>query len=228
MKKLILVLVLVLVPSINLSAQSALQPGIISNSYNNSIVTIGNGSTLALPANASQITWQISYSVAPASVTVLIQTSLDNVNWFVVATSTSVNINGGTIYNSAKFIRCAITASSGGSGITCSFVAKNTTIAISNGNLDNIGSTTVTICGVTPTIIGNNIHGVITIGTGVVTACTLNFSHTLSITPGCVFTPSGLVTVSAVPTASSVVISLSLTLGGGKISYWCFDPTSTF
>jgi hypothetical protein len=96
--------------------------------------------------------------------------------------------------------------------------------------LGNIGSTTVTACGSTPSgsVIGDNTKGVITVGGGVVTGCTLTFSHTLSVTPACIFTPSGLVMVSGTFSTSAATIGLSATLGGGKIAYWCFDPTARF
>jgi hypothetical protein len=97
--------------------------------------------------------------------------------------------------------------------------------------LGNIGSTSVTSCGTgSPTVSGDNTKGVITVGT-VATTCTLNFSHTLSVTPGCVFSPSigGLTLPTLTITASSAVINFGVqAIGNGKISYWCFDPTPRF
>jgi len=143
MKRLVLIITL-LIP-INLYAQTALSPGIVGNSYNAAVITSGNGTTFALPGNASQITWQVSYSVAPASITIQIQTSLDNTNWFSVATTSSIATDGGTIYSSAGFIRCSITASSGGSGITCGLIAKNAPVAIVSGTSGSVSSNKILV-----------------------------------------------------------------------------------
>jgi len=97
--------------------------------------------------------------------------------------------------------------------------------------LGNIGTTTVSSCGTgSPSVVGDNTKGVISVGT-VATSCTLNFSHTLSVTPGCVFSPSiGALTLPTLTiTTSSAVINFGAqAIGGGKISYWCFDPTARF
>lgn len=97
--------------------------------------------------------------------------------------------------------------------------------------LGNVGTTTVTSCGATPngSVIGDNTHGSIAVGGGVVTSCTLTFSHTLSVTPRCLVTTSlSTVTPGVVESASSVVMTLSITLGGGRINYWCFNPAAIF
>jgi hydrogenase/urease accessory protein HupE len=81
----------------------------------------------------------------------------------------------------------------------------------------------VASCGVSPSISGNDSVGVVTIGTGIVTACTVNFASTWSSTPVCsVVTDSvalsfGLTSMSA----SSFTVGLSGSLPGGKIYYKC-------
>ena len=84
----------------------------------------GNSSAFSLPARASQITWQTSFGSAPASITIQLQTSLDNLNWNTIDTSTSTVGENRTIATSALFMRARINAVSGGSGITVSLVCK--------------------------------------------------------------------------------------------------------
>src|SRR5438445_89364 len=84
----------------------------------------GNSSAFSLPARATQTTWQTSFSSAPASITVQLQTSLDNLNWNTIDTSTSTTGEDRTIATSALFVRARINAVSGGSGITVSLICK--------------------------------------------------------------------------------------------------------
>ena len=65
--------------------------------------------------------------------------------------------------------------------------------------------------------------GTITIGTGVVTACTLPFSATLSAAPKClVVSNSQSVFASVASTSTSnLVVNLSGSLPGGLILYFC-------
>lgn len=78
-------------------------------------------------------------------------------------------------------------------------------------------------CGTSPSVVGGDNSGTITIGSGVVTACTLTFAKTWAGTPACVAT-SGSGSISAGVTAISttaVTFGLSATLGDGKIYYFC-------
>lgn len=95
--------------------------------------------------------------------------------------------------------------------------------------IGNIGTTTVSSCGTgSPSLVGDNTKGVITVGT-VATTCTLNFSHTLSFTPACLFeTDASIILPTLTRTTASVVINYGVSIGGGKITYWCFDPTARF
>lgn len=85
------------------------------------------------------------------------------------------------------------------------------------------GTPTVGTCGTSPTVNGTNSNGTITVGSGVVTTCTLSFSVTLSAVPICIASSSsgsistGITSIST----SSVVIGLSATLGSGTIYYHC-------
>lgn len=201
MKKLILVLVTILIP-IRLSSQ-AITPGTVVNSYNNVAITNGNGTTFALPANASQITWQTSFTSNPASITVQIQTSLDNVNWFSVASSSLVTGDGGTIYSSALFIRCSIIASSGGSGITCGLVAKNAPVAIVSGTTGNL-----------------SVSGKVLVGDGTSGAPSYSFSSEPTL--GFYRNTTGQVTLAGSTTLNvqNLLAVSDLTAGGGQSIYF--------
>lgn len=97
---------------------------------------------------------------------------------------------------------------------------------LANGHMSFTGgNATTTSCGTTPVNTGNDIVGTITIGSGVVTSCTLNFSKTFTNIPVCTVSDdsssvgAGVTSIST----SSMTIGLSATLGGGHIYYNCFD-----
>lgn len=84
----------------------------------------GNSSEYSLPARAIQLTWQTSFGTAPASVTLQLQTSLDDINWSTIDTSTVTTGESRTINTSAVFCRARINAISGGTAITVKLIAK--------------------------------------------------------------------------------------------------------
>lgn len=84
------------------------------------------GTVFALPARAGSLVWQTFFAVNPASITVNLEASLDMIHWDPIDSSTVVtgevrtfSILGG------KFVRGAISASSGGSGFTMMLTAQN-------------------------------------------------------------------------------------------------------
>ena len=85
------------------------------------------------------------------------------------------------------------------------------------------GTPTVASCGSSPSVAGTDMAGVITTGGGVVTACTLNFSATLSGAPACMVTTNATTLTIGITSISSsaLVVGLSLTLTSGKIYYMC-------
>lgn len=120
----------------DLSAQvvNSIPTGTPVLSFSGAATTVADGIKFAVPGQRGIIiTWQTSFLVAPASITVNLQGSLDNISYFTLDTSTVV---GGAIRylgpTSPKFVRCSISASSGGSGFTCSInihTFNNTTLA---------------------------------------------------------------------------------------------------
>lgn len=85
---------------------------------------IANGTSVALLARANLVTWQTYFGTNPGSITIQIQTSNDDTNWFTTASSTTVTGEVGTFQTSAKFIRARINAISGGDDITVEIVSK--------------------------------------------------------------------------------------------------------
>jgi hypothetical protein len=97
--------------------------------------------------------------------------------------------------------------------------------------LSNGASPVISACGSTPngSVVGNDHHGVITIGGGSVTACTLTFAA--SYGAGCIVscTTSDSITtatpdVTATPT--TMTLGFSATIGGGSVSYECEGVSS--
>jgi hypothetical protein len=85
------------------------------------------------------------------------------------------------------------------------------------------GTPTVATCGTSPSVAGTDGAGVITTGSGTVTACTLNFSATLGAAPSCIVTTNSATITPAITSVSTsaLVLALSLTLTSGKIYYHC-------
>lgn len=79
-------------------------------------------------------------------------------------------------------------------------------------------------CGTTPSLASGSTDsaGVINVGSGLVTACTLTFGTAPSAAPTCQTSVSATTVVPGVTTSvTQLVMALSLTLGGGKIHYAC-------
>lgn len=87
------------------------------------------------------------------------------------------------------------------------------------------GAPTISSCGSTPngSVVGNDNEGIITVGGGSVTSCTLTFFSTWGATPTCVITDNSTAItgdISAI-SATAFTTSFSLSLGGGTIYYRC-------
>lgn len=115
-------------------AVQTLNQGVQGRSFNLSVAAVGNGQDYGLPTQDIQtITWQTGFGTAPASVTILIQISLDGTAWFTGATSTTVTGEIGSFSTSALFIRARISAISGGANVTVIIVSKNGDASTSGG-----------------------------------------------------------------------------------------------
>lgn len=82
---------------------------------------------------------------------------------------------------------------------------------------------TITACGTDPANTGTDSRGVITVGSGIVTSCTANFSATFTSEPVCVLTINTTAVTGGINavSSSSVTFSFSATVGGGLIYYHC-------
>lgn len=92
----------------------------------NAVTGTGAGSVFALPARACALTWQTSFDVNPAAVSITIRVSLDGLVWTVLDTSTAVGgevrvITGAT---SALFIDANVVTNTGNRAVTVTLAAK--------------------------------------------------------------------------------------------------------
>jgi hypothetical protein len=128
MKKILLIIssLLVLTLPIQARAQDTASVNTVVTSLNSSAGGASTaGTAFATPGNpASMITWTTAFASAPASVTILLQGSLDSSTYYTLDTSTNVNGEIRSITTAAKFFRCFISAKSGGGNTTCSAVTK--------------------------------------------------------------------------------------------------------
>ena len=102
----------------------ALMRGVSFKLFDAVAAAIANSSSAALLPRANLITWQTYFGTNPSAVTIQIQTSNDDTNWFTTASSTTVAGEVGTFQTSAKFIRARINAITDGVGVTVEIVAK--------------------------------------------------------------------------------------------------------
>ena len=85
------------------------------------------------------------------------------------------------------------------------------------------GVPVVSACGAGPTpITGDDVSGRVTVGTGVVTSCTLTFGTARTTAPPCIAVASSTTVVIATNTTpQALTVTMSVTLGGGQFSYLC-------
>lgn len=86
---------------------------------------------------------------------------------------------------------------------------------------------TMGTCGTSPTVTGADSAGIITVGTGTVTSCALNFKTTFANAPSCAATLSvSGITLGMASTTSVMTVTSSGSMGGDKIFYQCTDIAS--
>ena len=85
------------------------------------------------------------------------------------------------------------------------------------------GTPVLSSCGTSPAITGNNLFGVITLGTGTVTGSTATFSAAWPTTaPACTASSNSTTALLGLTTTkAAMTIALSVSLPGGKITYYC-------
>lgn len=102
---------------------------------------------------------------------------------------------------------------------TPTFAVKYDGDLVSSGTTPGMGT-----CGTSPSVLGTDTAGVITIGGGVVTSCTMNWANTKGSIPVCVMSTNSTAVTGDITTTStsSITFGFSATLGGGTINYLCF------
>ena len=98
------------------------------------------------------------------------------------------------------------------------FGVQNSGHVISSGTVPTMGT-----CGTSPSVDGTDLEGVITVGSGVVTSCTINFASPYARAPVCVCSDNSTTVSCSNGTISTTAytINTSATLGGGLLSYIC-------
>jgi hypothetical protein len=85
----------------------------------------------------------------------------------------------------------SINPSGGSVGIGIGTTSPTATLTV-NGHVANVGAAaSVGTCGTAPAITGNDTRGIITLGSGSPTACTVTFASAYTTAPYCVITPYG-------------------------------------
>jgi hypothetical protein len=99
------------------------------------------------------------------------------------------------------------------------FLARAQTYSTSGSS----GTPTLASCGLAPVVNGTDTLGSITLGTGLVTSCTLQFSAALSSAPICVITTNSLMVQAAITSLDNTqfTVGLSGSLPGGSLYYFC-------
>jgi hypothetical protein len=81
---------------------------------------------------------------------------------------------------------------------------------------------TVSACGTSPSIVGNDVAGKVTTGTGSITSCTLTFATAWVNAPMCfVNAQTGIALLRATPTTTTLVIDSVGTITSYLIDYHC-------
>ncbi|NUM59834.1 MAG: hypothetical protein HUU56_14435 [Bdellovibrionaceae bacterium] len=97
------------------------------------------------------------------------------------------------------------------------------------GHMGNSGaSATITSCGSSATISGNDTRGTVTLGTGSPTSCTITFASAFSTSPICVVSPNGgdpgAIRWWTVPSTTALVINFSSTpTTNQQFAYYCIQ-----
>lgn len=123
-----------------------------------------------------------------------------------IVVSTTVQINGAMIANNA--------------GVAVSTINFGLVV----GGHVEISSTTpsVSSCGTSPSIVGNDMAGKVTIGGGVVTSCTVTFVGSWTNAPACwTNSNTALTSFTATTTATTLTFGAGATFGGDVIMYGC-------
>lgn len=101
---------------------------------------------------------------------------------------------------------------------TTTFAVQYSGHIVSSGTTPSMGT-----CGSNPSVIGTDAAAVITVGSGVVTSCTMNFANVWANPPVCVESDNSTAVTGDITTTttSSITFGFSATLGGGQVNVLC-------
>lgn len=207
--------------SVTTPANSTILTGGISTQSASTITNSNNGSAIPLvisPRAATTVDVLRINAVSGANNgSTMVVTKEGNIGFGTTTPYGSFAI--GTSTGSGGFKAPLFTiASSTGSAATTTLMQID-----QNGHLVfNVGGTpTVSACGTTPTISGDDLHGTVTVGAGVVTACTITFYGAYSATPKWIGIETNSVLSSGVTAKSTTAftVGFSATLGSGTFDY---------
>lgn len=83
---------------------------------------------------------------------------------------------------------------------------------------------TIMACGITPSIVGSDVAGTITGGTGLPTGCTITFATAYVGTPSCNVTSQTQLAAFAYTVSPSAIATTMTATSSGKINYTCVAP----
>ncbi len=183
------------------------------------ILSLSSTSTTT-PTNGSNAGINVSVSGANANATV----TRYGVYSSVTSTgSTSTNV-GGYFNASGATNNYALVVNSGSVGIdTVTPVAPLDV----HGHVANSGSAaSLGACGTSPTMAGNDTRGTVTMGTGTVTSCVVNFNATFTTAPICVATwntSASTIGMAVSSSTSALTVTFSANAAGLKVNYICMQ-----
>lgn len=110
----------------------------------------------------------------------------------------------------------------GGLGFTELLNGTNTLLLDTAGHLRNTGSTPILSgCGTSPSIVGTDLAGEVTMGTGTPTGCIITFATAYNNAPWCLVTwQANLAAMGYTKTGPALTLTQTGT-SSNKINYWC-------
>jgi hypothetical protein len=147
----------------------------------------------------------------------------------VTATGTSSTNIAGYFSASGGANNYALIVPSTGGSVGIGNSAPTATLDVSGHIANSGGAATVTTCGTSPSITGNDTRGTVTLGTGSPTTCTVTFATSYATAPYCVITPFGgnpgaiQWWISATGTGSFTMSFSATPTASQKFMYYCMQ-----
>lgn len=146
----------------------------------------------------------------------------NNSNILSLSTSTTglpiMSVSTAVALAPSDFLLTVSSAQGGSSSSAMAFGIQNSGHLISSGTTPSMGT-----CGTLPVINGTDNAGIIIVGAGVVTSCTMNFAYPFSNPPVCVESTNSTSITADISSISTTAITFgfSATLGSGTLWYVC-------